>query len=210
MVRVVAPLGSDQVITGTGFAISADTIVTNRHVIEQARDGQLFVTSKYLGPAPVRASILVSTSNSEPGSLDFAVLRVENGKALIPFNIGDDPQPLESVVAAGYPGLTVQTDSSDTIPDVVFSQGDVSVVQPQSSGVRLVIHTANISPGSSGGPLINRCATVVGVNTFIASGDQYTGRALYSLSSQTLADFLRASSIPFNKPSTNECGSGLN
>ena len=138
------------------------------------------------------------------------MLQIENGKALTSLNVGDDPQPLESVVAAGYPGLTIQTDSNEIIPDVVYSQGDVSVVQPQSNGVSLVIHTANISPGSSGGPLVNRCGTVVGVNTFVSNGDESTGRALYSLSGKTLAGFLRGSSIAFNKPSAAECASGAN
>ena len=210
VVRVVAPLGPDQAITGTGFAIGPDTIVTNRHVIAEARDGQLFVTSKFLGAEPVRARILLSTTNSEPGSLDFAVLKIERGNALTPLTVGDDPQPLESVIAAGYPGLTLQTDNNNTIPDVVFSQGDVSVVQPQSSGINLVIHTANISPGSSGGPLINRCGTVVGVNTFVSSGDEYTGRALYSLSGKTLSVFLKGASIPFDKPSATDCAPGAN
>lgn len=210
VVRVVALQGGDNMMTGTGFAISPDTIVTNRHVIAQAGNGQLLVTSKYLGDEPIKARLLATTESAEPGAMDFAVLKLENAKALTPLNVGDDPQPLESVVAAGYPGLTVQSDSNGVTPDVVFSQGDVSVVQPQSNDISLVIHTANISPGSSGGPLINRCGTVIGVNTFVSSGDEYTGRALYSLSGRTLATFLRSSSIPFNTPSANECGAGAN
>jgi S1-C subfamily serine protease len=211
VVRVVALMGPEQMMTGTGFAISPDTIVTNRHVIEQVQEGQLFVASKYLGTEPVRARLLATTAGSQLGNSDFAVLQIENGKPLTSLNVGDDPQPLESVVAAGYPGLTTQTDSNDTIPDVVYSQGDVSVVQPQSNGTSLVIHTANISPGSSGGPLVNRCGTVVGVNTFVTTGrDEFTGRALYSLSGETLSDFLKSSSIPFNKPSATECALGDN
>jgi len=211
VVRVVVPMGPEQMMTGTGFAISPDTIVTNRHVVEQAREGQLFVTSKYLGAEPVRARLLVTTANSQFGNSDFAVLQIDNGKPLTSLNVGDDPQPLENVVAAGYPGLTIQTDSNDTIPDVVYSQGDVSVVQPQSNGTSLIIHTANISPGSSGGPLIDRCGTVVGVNTFIASGgDEFSGRVLYSLSGTTLSAFLLGSSIPFNKPSPTTCAAGAN
>ncbi len=197
-------------MTGTGFAISADTIVTNRHVVEGANDSEIYIASKYLGGEPVRGKLLTKSANSDFGSLDFAVLRLENGKALTPLNIGDDPQPLENIVAAGYPGITVQSDSNDTIPDVVYSQGDVSVVQPQSNGVSLVIHTANIAPGSSGGPLINRCGTLVGVNTFVSSGEQSEGRALYALSGGSLAQFLNASGISFSTPSAAECASGAN
>jgi hypothetical protein len=197
-------------MSGTGFAISPNTIVTNRHVVAQARDGQFFITSKYLGTEPVPARLLVTTADSEFGNSDFAVLQLQGGKPLTPLNIGDDPQPLESVIAAGYPGLAVETDSNDDTPDVVYSQGDVSVVQPQPNGTSLVIHTANISPGSSGGPLIDRCGTVVGVNTFVTTGDGATGRALYSLSGTTLAAFLKESSVDFNRPSATQCGAGAN
>lgn len=210
-VVLVRAIGSpENMMSGTGFAISPDTIVTNRHVVAQARNGQFFVTSKYLGAEQVPARLLATTSDSQFGNSDFAVLQLQGGKPLTPLNIGDDPQPLESVVAAGYPGLAVDTDSNVDTPEVVYSQGDVSVVQPQPNGTNLVIHTANISPGSSGGPLLNRCGTVVGVNTFVTSGDGLTGRALYSLSGKTLATFLKDSSIAFNRPSATECGTGTN
>lgn len=210
VVRVLAVQGTEVVMTGTGFAISPDTIVTNRHVVAGTNDDQFFIVSKYLGEEPVKAKLLTKTANAEFGDPDFAVLRLENGKPLTPLNIGGNPKPLDSVVAAGFPGVTIQLDRNDTIPDVVYSQGDVSVVQPQSNGVSLVIHTANIAPGSSGGPLINRCGTLVGVNTFVHSGERSEGRILYALSGKSLAEFLKDSTISFSTPSAGECGSGAN
>jgi len=76
----------------------------------------------------------------------------------------------------------------------LFTSGDVNTVQPQASGVSLIIHTADISPGSSGGPLVDKCGVVVGVNTFVmAPGDSAEGRRLYALSSDTLRKFLASS-----------------
>ena len=72
-----------------------------------------------------------------------------------------------------------------------MTAGEVSVLQPQSNGSSWVIHTAQISPGSSGGSLVNRCGSVVGVNTLIGSGkDMADGRALYAMSSKSLMSYL--------------------
>jgi S1-C subfamily serine protease len=80
------------------------------------------------------------------------------------------------------------------LPAPLFTSGDVNTVQPQASGVSLIIHTADISPGSSGGPLVDQCGVVVGVNTFVMGpGDSAEGRRLYALSSDTLRKFLDSS-----------------
>jgi S1-C subfamily serine protease len=202
VVRVLADTAS-----GTGFAIGPNLVVTNRHVIEEAVAGRIFVTSKFLGPEPVPAELVASSPDSTIGNLDFAVLIVRGGKSLVPLPVGSDPKPLDSVVAAGFPGLTVSSDTDGVSPDVVFSQGEVSVVQPQPNGVGLVIHTANIAPGSSGGPLLNRCGTLVGVNTFVSTGDQADGRALYSLSPDALAAYLTSVGSDFRR-APSDCVSG--
>jgi energy-coupling factor transporter ATP-binding protein EcfA2 len=159
------------------------------------------------GAAPVPAKILFTTPDSEFGNPDFAVLELQSGRPLEPLSLGSDPKPLDNVVAAGFPGLTISSDVDTVSPDVVFSQGEVSVVQPRSSEVSLVIHTANFAPGSSGGPLINRCGTVVGVNTFLQAGTEFEGRALYSLSSVALVSFLSSVGVPFQYVPS-ECVSG--
>jgi S1-C subfamily serine protease len=194
-------------VSGTGFAVSPNIIVTNRHVIEDAGSGNILVTSKFLGDEPVQAKLLFSSANSEIGNPDFAVLEIQGGKPLQPLNVGSDPKPLDNVVAAGFPGITVELDRDSVSPDVVFTQGDVSVVQPQPNGVDLVIHTASIAPGSSGGPLINRCGTVVGVNTFVRTGEQSEGRALFALSPVALAEYLSSVAVTFRQVSS-ECVAG--
>jgi S1-C subfamily serine protease len=153
------------------------------------------------------AELVASSLDSTIGNLDFAVLVVRGGKSLVPLPVGDEPSPLDSVIAAGFPGLTVSSDPDGVSPDVVFSQGEVSVVQPQPNGVGLVIHTANIAPGSSGGPLLNRCGVLVGVNTFVGTGDQADGRALYSLSPAALADYLTSVGLDF-RHALPDCASG--
>lgn len=202
VVRVLA-----NTVSGTGFAIGPNLVVTNRHVIEEAGAGRIFVTSKFLGAEPVPAELVATSPDSTIGNLDFAVLVLRSGKPLVPLPVGSDPKPLDSVVAAGFPGLAVSSDPDGISPDVVFSQGEVSVVQPQPNGVGLVIHTANIAPGSSGGPLLNRCGTLVGINTFVSTGDQADGRALYSLSPDALAAYLTSVGSDFRR-APSDCVSG--
>ena len=49
-----------------------------------------------------------------------------------------------------------------------MTQGVVTVVQNRGQDLPIVIHTADISPGNSGGPLIDERGRVVGVVTLKA------------------------------------------
>lgn len=202
VVRVLTDEGS-----GTGFAIGPNLVVTNRHVIEGAREGSISVTSKFLGTTPVEANLVAASPGLDFGNADFAVVELQGGTDLVPAKLGTDPKPLDNVIAAGFPAISVRSDPDELTPDVVFSQGEVSVVQLQSNGIGLVIHTANIAPGSSGGPLLNRCGTIVGINTFVTMGEEAEGRALYSLSPLALAGYLSSEGIGFQS-AFSDCGLG--
>jgi S1-C subfamily serine protease len=175
---------------GSGFFIDTNVLVTNRHVIET---GKIFaITSTLLGTEPLPAKLVAVTKDSDIANPDFALLKVEQVPSGVrQLAIATDPQVLQTVVAAGYPGSDIRGDTNVVTPNTVFSQGEVSVLQRQTNNLVLVLHTAKMSTGSSGGPLVNRCGNVVGVNTFIgAREDQFTDRSLYALSATSLRGFL--------------------
>jgi S1-C subfamily serine protease len=114
---------------------------------------------------------------------------------------------LQTVVASGFPSSEIRVDANLVTPNTVFSQGEVSVLQPQPNNMVLVLHTARIATGSSGGPLVNRCGNVVGINTFIgAQTDKFSDRSLYALSGNALRSFLDQSGVSYTKI-PNDCSS---
>jgi S1-C subfamily serine protease len=191
---------------GTGFFIDKNTVVTNRHVIEAGK--KFAITSSFLGKEPLAVKLIAATKDSEYTNPDFAVLRADKVPATVrPLAISTQPQLLQTVVASGFPSSEIRVDANIVTPNTVFSQGEVSVLQRQPNNMVLVLHTARIATGSSGGPLVNRCGNVVGVNTFIgAQTDKFSDRSLYALSGNALRSFLDQSGVSYTKIA-NDCSS---
>src|SRR5262249_4148351 len=94
---------------------------------------------------------------------DLVVLRVP-ARALSALLLGDSGrvQPGEPVVAIGHPlGL------GNTV-----SNGLVSAVREIQPDLVMLQVSAPISPGSSGGPLLNESGEVIGISTFVFSAGQ--------------------------------------
>lgn len=180
--------------SGSGFFISQNEIVTNNHVIQDAVD--IRVVNKAIG-TPLIAKVLNSSNgNIDDGQPDFAVLKVEaNIQNIHPLNISINPAELSSVITVGFPGSVISSDN-DEIPNTVFSEGQVSVNQHYRN-MELVIHSASISPGSSGGPLVNRCGFVVGVNTGVKQSDE-AELVKASQSVEMLKKYLKQNNIQYS------------
>ena len=104
------------------------------------------------------------------------------GNAAIGFSLGED---IEQFLRAVLPHEDATAYFKDRDFVFVLTSGRVSqVVTDSTTGVTWIQHTANIGPGSSGGPLVKPDGTVVGINTLLAPGED-GGAAIYRAMSLT-------------------------
>ena len=71
------------------------------------------------------------------------------------------------------------------------SVGIFSNVRP-INGITTLLHTANIARGHSGGPLLDQCGRVLGVNTLITRNQDGDAPFAFAVANRELAAFLRA------------------
>lgn len=140
---------------GSGFFIDDEHIITARHVVESASYAE-FRTSD--GGIHSIAGVVADDRWS-----DLAMLRVAKGVNAKPLTVASAGVEVgEAVVAIGSPfGL-----------DLTVSNGIVSSIRPMPQIGMVLQITAPISPGSSGGPILNRSGEVVGVASAVFAEGQ--------------------------------------
>ena len=148
---------------GSGFFVSQEHIVTNYHVIAGAAHGTAKIVGKtrtYL----IQGIIAIDVDN------DLALLHVTI-PGVKPLRLGDNDkvQIGDQVYVAGSPkGL-----------EGTFSDGIISRISRGVGKERLQM-TAPISPGSSGGPVLNSEGKVIGVAFMAIEGGQNLNFAIPS------------------------------
>ena len=200
--------GQEGTRIGSGFFVAPRMLVTNFHVVEKATPDGLFVTNAALGGVK-RAKVVQHTPDSEVGKPDFAVLEVDGTEALPHLALATALKRLDNVVAGGFPGVILDTDVNfqalkngdlSAIPQMAVTQGVVTVIQGRGTGLpTIVVHTAAISPGNSGGPLVDSCGRVVGINTFIRVQQETASSLDYAIRSDAVAGFLKSAGVPFEQ-----------
>ncbi|HEU4387585.1 MAG TPA: S1C family serine protease [Blastocatellia bacterium] len=142
---------------GSGFFVSSDVVATNFHVVEGTIGGYAKIVGQE-AQYDVLGFVALDTSH------DLALLKLKGGFAK-PLSVGDS-----NVVAIGDEIFAVGNPKG---LEGTFSQGIVSSIRKQGSDSLIQI-TAPISPGSSGGPVVNQSGDVIGV----AVGSVRDGQAL--------------------------------
>ena len=183
---------------GSGFAVSPTQIVTNAHVIREA----LLDDTLRIGIVPSEGDagtfgrpIAVSPLN------DLALIEITDGSLrLPPLTIsGGVTGDMGEVSAVGYP-MNVDLAQGLEMRDIfraqppVKSRGFLSGQRP-SRQFDTILHTAPIARGNSGGPLLDGCGRVLGVNSFGADSDGSDAEFYFAVSLRELLPFLRDNDV---------------
>ena len=197
VVRVVTIAIVDQEVVGfghgSGFAVGPNRIVTNAHVVELA---QKYPDNVVIGVVPSEGSksyqgrvVAIDTHR------DLALIEIK-GASLPPATLYtgalDDAVGL---VSLGYPGnvdVATAQSAADYIKPLapIRSEGSLSA-QRIVNGVGVLLHTASIARGNSGGPLLDRCGRIVGVNSAITRGEDGDATFGFAIGDAELMAFLR-------------------
>lgn len=118
------------------------------------------------GSLPAR---IVDTSPIERGS-DVALLRIQRSN-LPTITVADsDPTVGDAIVSVGYPGSTERVTDMQSAPS--FTKGSVTSIRTRSNGLVPVYEIdATMTFGMSGGPTLNSESEVIGLNSFLSSGE---------------------------------------
>ena len=183
---------------GSGVVVAPDKIVTNAHVVEQARldESVTFVVVPSEGSTSYSATLTAALPVK-----DLALLQLTSG-SLVPasFYSGIVPDGGD-VFAIGYPASV----------DVALEQSEDDVLRPQipvkargsisagrsSKSVDSLLHTAPIAPGNSGGPLVDACGRVLGINSFGSVSSEGGAEFYFAVSIRELSAFLSAQGVSF-------------
>ncbi len=174
--------GNAQWGTGTGVLLNRDGFVaTNYHVIQGAK-------LLYVNPngSKVSALFVVQNPNAKLVSVDqgkdLAILKVESIGNVEPAMLASvTPEKGASVSAVGYPGLAddkMDKSSIDFNSDATVTRGVLSRAREDTTwgrgkgAVKTIQHSAPVSWGNSGGPLLDGCGRVIGLNTQVVLSDE--------------------------------------
>jgi len=157
-------LGSGVIIDPQGY------VVTNNHVVEGNESLSVIMASGDKKDAELMGTDAFS---------DLAVLHIE-GDNFPAAELGDSSQlqPGERVIAIG----SALGDFRNTVTSGVISGLERSIAVDESFALEGLIQTDTaINHGNSGGPLVNLQGQVIGINTLIIRGDNYSRDAAEGL-----------------------------
>ena len=183
--------------TGTGFAINHRYIVTNFHVIENAKSIKLYGVQGDFNKS-YEADIVATDQFN-----DLAILKIVDnsfkGFGSIPYKVNTTLTDVgEEVFVLGYPLTNTMGDEIKLTTGVISSrsgfQGDMSQYQI----------SAPVQPGNSGGPLFDSKGNVVGIVSAKHKGAENVG---YAIKTSYLHNLLESSDLSKMLPQNNKISS---
>jgi S1-C subfamily serine protease len=173
-------VGSGVIYDGAGW------ILTNRHVVEIARDeiaDELTVELK-------DGRELEGTVYGIDTLTDLAIVKVGgSGLPAAPIGKSADIEVGQLAIAIGSP---LGTYTSTVTTGIISATGRTVLIEPGLSLTNLIQTDAAINPGNSGGPLLDATGAVIGINTAVERDSTGIGFAIpidiaWPIMSQALA-----------------------
>ncbi|MEG3164872.1 serine protease [Sphingomonas sp. PB2P19] len=203
VVRIVTiAVVDDQVVGfghGSGFAIAPNRIVTNAHVVDLAErypDNVVIGVVPSEGDKSYQGRVIAYDSQADLALIEFSGARLPQAALYTgPVTEGDP------VVSLGFPGnvdVATARSAADYIRPMspVRSEGVFSGRRTLTN-VEVLLHTASIARGNSGGPLLDRCGRVIGVNSAITHAEEGDATFGFAIADTALATFLREAKQPY-------------
>jgi len=157
--------------SGTGFALNKGYIVTNYHVIENAKEISIYGVD---GNSRVKYSASVIATDK---ANDIALIKITDsqfrGFGEIPYGIKNTISDVgEDIFVLGYPLINTMGNEIKLTTGIISSKtgfmGDVTLYQI----------SAPIQPGNSGGPLFDKRGNLIGIVNAKHKGAENVGYAI--------------------------------
>lgn len=202
VVRVVVFSEADPTVPighGSGVVVAPNVILTNAHVVdEDAMETRITVR---IVPSEGGKSYDAAVVDRSSGN-DLALIQLQGGARLTPSAFF--PGAVEDgsdVFAIGYPG-GVDIAQGLSMDDMLRPQVPVKTKGSLSGGrsakqFETLLHTAAIGSGNSGGPLVDACGRVIGINSFGTVSDGNDAEFFFAISNREVRSFLARNTIKF-------------
>jgi S1-C subfamily serine protease len=178
--RAAQPPEPETTISGTGFFVAQNRVVTNNHVVSECTKA---IQVRYPDGRSFTATI-----SGQDATNDLALLHTEMPNlSVASFRF----QPLlgEAVATYGFPYSQLLSPN--------FTSGDIAALSGPKGDTRLLQTSTPIQPGNSGGPLLDMSGRVVGVVVaqFSALPNQNVN---FAIQSPIVINFLSAKGVTPN------------
>ncbi|MDZ7895091.1 MAG: serine protease [Sphingobium sp.] len=188
---------------GSGVMVAPDKVLTAAHVVELARSERNIVIGVI--PAEGTQSFGGRIVAYSPGN-DLALIQLEKGRLPVATFFAGAMDDGAHVTAIGYPGsvdraqgLSLQQMITPMSP--VKTSGNVS--QGRAGGsIDTILHTAPMARGNSGGPLVDDCGRVLGINSFGSDSEGGDAEFGFAVSDREIASFLRQAGVEVRRNAT--------
>ena len=187
---------------GSGVVIAPGRVLTNAHVVELVRTEPNIVIG--IIPSEGTKSYGGKVIAYSPGN-DLALLSVEGANLPVATFLAGAPNDGDHVTAIGYPGAVDRAQGMN-LEDIIHPMSAVRTSGTVSAGraskqFDTILHTAPLAAGNSGGPLIDDCGRVLGINSFGSLSDGNDAEYGFAVSNREIASFLRQAGVQVQRSS---------